>query len=157
MRRVGSNVVISGQGRGLTVISACDLGEACHLGLFPMHAITAKGRHSQTGSRIQQVPSSYTPNICSCIFWRVFNAPPGVACWKKMTLPPPLRLQAVRFLLSGPILDHFCPCVMALWTNFQFCSFVTTLLTTLVHASRFSGRNVHLLGVHRCSRFPVAG
>ena len=55
MWRVGSNVVISGQGRGLTVTSACDLGVMCHLGLFPLHAITAKGWHSPTGSRKQQV------------------------------------------------------------------------------------------------------
>ena len=30
------------QGKGLTVTSACDLGETCHLGLFLLHAVTAQ-------------------------------------------------------------------------------------------------------------------
>ena len=41
----------------------------CHLGLFSLHAITAKGWHSPTGSRIQQVPLTYTHNRfpCTCL------------------------------------------------------------------------------------------
>ena len=65
---MGSNVVISGQRRCLTVTSTCDLGVMCHLSLIPLHAITAKGWHSPTGSHIQQVPSSYNSNIISCTF-----------------------------------------------------------------------------------------
>ena len=34
------------QGKGLTVTSACDLGVVCHVGLFLVHAVTAKGWHS---------------------------------------------------------------------------------------------------------------
>ena len=30
-------------GKGLTVTSACDLGEKCHLGLFLLHAVIAQG------------------------------------------------------------------------------------------------------------------
>ena len=37
-------------------------------------------------------------------------------------------------------LDHCCPCVTFLWTNFQLCPFMTILLTTFVHASRCSER-----------------
>ena len=33
-----------------------------------------------------------------------------------------------------------CPCITLLWTNFQFCPFITILLTTFVHASRCSER-----------------
>ena len=36
--------------------------------------------------------------------------------------------------------SYFCSCIMILWKIFQFCSFVTTLLTNSVHASRSSGR-----------------
>ena len=41
----------------VSVTSACDLGEACHLGLFLVHAVIAKGWHSSRGSRMHQVPS----------------------------------------------------------------------------------------------------
>ena len=40
----------------------------CHLGLFSLHAITARRWHSPTGSRIQQVPLTYTHNRLCCIF-----------------------------------------------------------------------------------------
>ena len=40
------------------------------------------------------------------------------------------------FSIHHHFLDHFCLCVMTLWTNSQFCSFVTTLLTTFVHRQR---------------------
>ena len=46
------------QGGGLTVASARDPGAVCHVGLLPLHAIAAKGWHSPTGSRMQQVLSS---------------------------------------------------------------------------------------------------
>ena len=43
------------------------------------NAITAKGWHSPTGSRKQQVPFSYNCHPIPCTFGRVFYAPPGVA------------------------------------------------------------------------------
>ena len=36
-------VICCSQGKGLTVTSACDLGEMCHLGLYLLHAVTAQG------------------------------------------------------------------------------------------------------------------
>ena len=40
----------------------------CHLGLFSLHAITARRWHSPTGPRIQQVPLTYTHNRLPCTF-----------------------------------------------------------------------------------------
>ena len=39
-----------------------------HLGLFSLHATTAKGWHSPAGPRIQQVPLTYTHNRLPCTF-----------------------------------------------------------------------------------------
>ena len=57
------NIKLDGcQGKGLTVTSACDLGVMCLLGLFLLHAITAKGWHSTDrlthaqGNSVQHVP-----------------------------------------------------------------------------------------------------
>ena len=51
-------VTCCSQGNGLTVTSACDLGETCHLGLFLQHAVIAQGSGaSPTGSRMHQVSS----------------------------------------------------------------------------------------------------
>ena len=36
-------VTCRSQGKGLTVTSACDLGEACYLGLYLLHAVIAQG------------------------------------------------------------------------------------------------------------------
>ena len=83
MWRVGSSLVISGQGRGLTVTSACDLGVMCHLGLFPLHAITAKGWHSPTGSRRQQVPLTYTHNRFPFSFLARVLRTAGRSVWKR--------------------------------------------------------------------------
>ena len=35
-------VTFRSKGKGLTVTSACDLGEACHLGLYLLHAVIAQ-------------------------------------------------------------------------------------------------------------------
>ena len=39
-------VTCCSQGKGLTVTSACDLGETCHSGLFLLHAVIAHGMAS---------------------------------------------------------------------------------------------------------------
>ena len=51
-------VTCNSQGKGLTVTSACDLGETCHLGLYLLHAVIAQGvaLHPK-GSRMHQVSS----------------------------------------------------------------------------------------------------
>ena len=36
---------------------------------------------------------------------------------------------SILFIRHDP-LDHFCPCVTFLWANFQFCPFVTIIMTT---------------------------
>ena len=51
-------VTCRSQGKGLTVTSACDLGETCHLGLYLLHAVIAQGGGtSPTSSRMHQVSS----------------------------------------------------------------------------------------------------
>ena len=37
------NTTCCSEGKGLTVASACDLGEMCHLGLYLLHAVIARG------------------------------------------------------------------------------------------------------------------
>ena len=71
------------QGKGLTVTSACDLGEACHLGLYLLHAVMAQGvallqqAHACTKFR-HCIPSFSTINDSEHL--RVFYAPRGVVC-----------------------------------------------------------------------------
>ena len=72
----------SSQGKGLTVTSACDLGEACYLALFLLHAVMAKGWHSN--NRLTHAPTSIiafrrSARSTTVEVWRVFYAPPGVA------------------------------------------------------------------------------
>ena len=55
----------------------------CRLGLFPLLAITSKGWHSPTGSRIQQVPSTYTHNRLPCTFLARVLRHAGRSVWKR--------------------------------------------------------------------------
>ena len=47
------------QGEGLTVTCVCDLAVVCHLGLFLLHAVIAKGWHSS--NRLTHAPGSFVP------------------------------------------------------------------------------------------------
>ena len=55
----------------------------CRLGLFPLLVITSKGWHSPTGSRIQQVPSTYTHNRLPCISLARVLRHAGRSVWKR--------------------------------------------------------------------------
>ena len=105
----------------------------CRLGLFPLLAITAKGWHSPTGSRIQQVPSTNTHNGLPCIsLARVFRPRRAYACGKMIefrsrTAPPPygwkpfLSHSLNQFLILSihhDFLDHFCSWIATLAINF---------------------------------------
>ena len=50
-----------------------------------------------------------------------------------------LERISILFIRHNP-LGQFCLCVTFIRTNFQFCPFITILLTTFVRASRSSGR-----------------
>ena len=45
--------------KSLTVTSACDLGVVCHIGLFLVHAVIAKGWHSP--NTLTLAPDSFVP------------------------------------------------------------------------------------------------
>ena len=73
-------VVDIGEERGVKVTFACLLS-LCHLGLFSLHAIMAKGWHSPTSSRTQQVHSSLDIHIHGHGlpgFIAYYTSPPGV-------------------------------------------------------------------------------
>ena len=55
----------------------------CRLGLFLLLAITSKEWHSPTGSRIQQVPSTYTRNRLPCISLARVLRHAGRSVWKR--------------------------------------------------------------------------
>ena len=57
-------VTCCSQGEGLTVTSACDLGEACHLGLYLLHAVRAQG-------------AAFLQQSTTVKLLRVFYAPTG--------------------------------------------------------------------------------
>ena len=76
-----SGVLVGCQGKSLTVTSACDLGVMCHVGLFLVHAVTAKVWPSP--NRLTHAPDSFVPfrrsaRLTTVEIWRVFYAPPGV-------------------------------------------------------------------------------
>ena len=73
-------MISPGEERGLIFIFACLLS-LCHLGLFSLYAITAKGWHSLTGSRTQQVHPSLDVHIHAHGlpgFTAYYTAPRGV-------------------------------------------------------------------------------
>ena len=73
-------VVDIGAERGLLFTFACLLS-LCHLGLFSLYAITAKGWHAPSGSRTQQVHPSLGVHVHGHGlqgFTAYFTAPPGV-------------------------------------------------------------------------------
>ena len=96
---------------------------------------------------------------------------------KHSPLSTVLRLQAIWFLLAFILLfvhqdsldkfsilfirhnplDHFCPCVTLFWINFLFCSFITILLTTFVHASRCCERVLDDRRNRRLDKAPLNG
>ena len=67
------------------------------------------------------------------------------------------RLQAVWFQLASSECCNFLfsrisrSCIRVFWTNFQFCPFVTTLLTNFVHASGSSGQFFNFVHSSRAS------
>ena len=74
------SVVGIGKERGLILTFACLLS-LCHLGLFSLYAIMAKGWHSPTSSPTQQVHSSlvvHTHGHGQPRFTTYYTAPPGV-------------------------------------------------------------------------------
>ena len=70
------------QGQSLTVTSACDLGKACHLGLYLLHAVTAKVWHSPykpTHAPSSIIAFNRSSGSTTIKFQRVLHAPPDVA------------------------------------------------------------------------------
>ena len=58
-------VLVGCQGEGLSVTSACDIGAVCHVGLFLLHAVMAKGWPSSSlptlSNRLTHAPGSFVP------------------------------------------------------------------------------------------------
>ena len=65
------------QAKGLTVTSACNLGEACHLALCLLHAVIAQKVALSQQARMHQVPSLLSAQPTTVELQRVFYAPPG--------------------------------------------------------------------------------
>ena len=83
-------VLVGCQGERLSVTSACDIGALCHVGLFLLHAVMAKGWRPSSSlptlsSRLTHAPGSFVPfrrsaRSTTVEIRRVFYTPPGVGC-----------------------------------------------------------------------------
>ena len=82
-------VLVGCQGEELSVTSACDIGAVCHVGLFLLHAVMAKGWPSSSlptlSNRLTHAPGSFVPfrrsvRSTTVEIRRVFYTPPGVGC-----------------------------------------------------------------------------
>ena len=88
----------------MTVTSAYDLGEACHLGLCLLHAVidqrVALPQQAHACTKFRHCFPSFS-TIKDSEHLHVFYAPPGVVLKWAIKSDTSLRLQAVRFLLTS--------------------------------------------------------